>query len=249
MAEVVLKVGAVSRDPLTYQDGDIICAFSSLDVKHVHAQHFCHIKKAGFTSEGLRPNSLARILQEQTYTYKFERVSRREVKRTNLINADQEIFGLKPNAKGEMIHVREYLARRLKHPLHRIFGRSGAEVWYGGRTVISHARLDAVWNAIAAETGKLESAHRLWPLSPTEKRHFLALSVDDFSQDERVALATPKVDVVRDIPLRKRAHAVDYRNMSKISTVTQNAIRDMSIEVDVRGESKVNSRSTIVVNT
>lgn len=61
------------------------------------------------------------------YQYKFEVVSPTRVKRTNLITLEEEIFGPTPNAKGESIHLAEYLNR------HTVFGAKGNEYWYGGK--------------------------------------------------------------------------------------------------------------------
>src|SRR5687768_2274240 len=80
-----LKIGTVGPDP-AYQDGDIICAFNRRRCRCVHAQHICHPWKATPNAHGLLAlSTVVHDYFEKTHQYRFERVSRLEVLRTNLI--------------------------------------------------------------------------------------------------------------------------------------------------------------------
>ena len=78
MAELAL----MTEETNTYEDGDILCAFTDRHIQCVHAQHICHKKHASKDSSGLiTPNSLTQEFLERVSQYRFERISKYEVSR------------------------------------------------------------------------------------------------------------------------------------------------------------------------
>jgi hypothetical protein len=237
MAELLLKIGD-SPNPLGYKDGDILEAFNRRRIRNVHAQHICHIDKVKFNEHGLNPlDSLPFHYQQNVYQYKFERVQDAVV-RTDLINGGIEVFGRTPNAKGEYIDVELFLAQRKKHPKHRIFGTEGHEVWFGGRIDNSNSKLDKVWTKIEAVTPFKEVDHQLWPLTEKEKQNYLAIPVDDFTDDDAglwtsTVVADPEDD--NSPILAKRGFKIPYKDLPDVtSRVALSKILNKQERVDIR---------------
>jgi hypothetical protein len=187
LAELLIKIGPGAN----YDDGDCLCAFNRRRIRCVHAEHLCHLDHAGFNRDGLRPaGSLPQSLRHHTYEYLFRRVSEKTIERHNLLDGTVDTFG------PESIAVDQYLRRRLKHKRHAVFGSRGREYWYGGRIDTSHAKLDAVWNAIATDAGRLEAEEEftLWPMGRLDIRHHLAVRVQDFDDAEAEGLMSPRIE-------------------------------------------------------
>jgi hypothetical protein len=226
VAELLLCVHG-SPDPRRPQRGDVICAFNRRRISACHAEMICHPVRAGVTSAGLRPNvSVSRDWMERTYQYRFTRVSATEVERLDLATMGVEVFG-PPH-----IDISQFLALRLAHPQHRIFGASGAEVWYGGRQDLSLTALAAVWSAIETKTPLREADHSLWPLSDVERMRFAALGVVDFDDVQRVDLERPGEDGGPGRPALARLYSVDYRAILTAAEIA--AIEDPTQAVDLR---------------
>lgn len=187
MAEILVFVTGGQRPDDQFQDGDVVCAFNQRRIRSAHAQHICDHRAAGFNAHGLRPlGGLAQEIRERCREYRFDRVSSNEVIRTTLETGTQELFVI-PN-------LYLYLLRRRGHANHAVFGADGAEVWYGGKYRFTNPQLDQVWARIEADTPLREVDHRLWPLTPDEKRQFLAIPTIDM-RDEIVARAeSPEID-------------------------------------------------------
>lgn len=181
MAELVLKIGSVSPDSKHYQDGDILAAFNSRFIRCVHAQHICHVKNAGGGIGALRDNvHVARDWFEHTHQYRFERVSRTEIKRITLADMSEVLIdGTPKRIDGKMQHtdVALYVAGRLAHERHKIFGSPGREVWYGGRTDVSNAKLTLVWNTIETKTVNREIDFRRWPMQKEQPAQQIRLAI------------------------------------------------------------------------
>lgn len=242
MAEIVLKVGdAIAGDNKTYQDGDVLCAFTDRHIKCVHAEHICHIKTVAFNSDGLNPaGTLPEKFRQRTSQYKFERVSKYEIRRTNQLTQESEILSNIPNEKGEYIHVPLYLARRKLHPGHVIFGTEGNEIWYGGRRDVSESIVDAVWNDIETCSEYRKTDHVLWPLGVDDKRVHLGIkltnNITEETQARIVNIETNKPP--GDYPKgeeqqidRKRRANVQWRDLN-LATVED--IENPSKSIDVR---------------
>ena len=199
MAELIIKIGTRGPDPV-YQDGDIISAYHNRAIRSLHAQHICNPNNFGFKPDGLRSDSLAKFFFETTRKYRMERISRTQVNRINIATLEAETISDVPNAKGEYIDVGLFLRRKLLHPKHLIFGTPGNEIWYGGATDYTNANLDVVWTGIESRTTNVESDFRLCPLGIQDKKSFLALRVDDFTDSESIQYTTPVEDVTGTTP-------------------------------------------------
>jgi len=235
MAELLLKI----KDTPTYDDGDIVCAFNDRRISQVHVQHICHPTTVGFNSDGMRDHdTLVEVFLANTYQFKFERVSKTEVKRYNLLTGDVDLISDTPNADGEYMDVEMFIKRRRGHKRHLIFGSFGNEIWYGGRSDCSAEKLDTVWADIEDRTDERKADHNLWPLTNLEKCHFLGLSVDAFDDDEAGVLTESEMDnndPEKPVVIKKRKKVVVYKDMTVISAGTQGHIANPDILVDVRG--------------
>lgn len=201
MAELVLQI---QENHPTYEEGDILCAFSDRRIGVVHASHICHPRQHGFTSDGLRArDTLLEVYQLKGYQYKFVRVSQTEVQRINLATLGMDILGPTPNKAGEYIDVRLFLERRLKHPSHTVFGIPGAEIWYGGRW---NPDVDNIWSEIEARTNKRRDDHRKWPLTDHERRVFLPIGTSDMPEQEASDLVEAIFDVDASGEIRRDAN-------------------------------------------
>lgn len=252
MADIILKIGSVGPDP-AWQDGDCVCAFSDRRILCCHAEHICHPWKHSRTRDGLRPDGLPRQFHEITHQYRFERVSRTELKRVTIATGAEEILSGKPNAAGEAIDVEEFVTRRMREkapdggPRLAMFGLPGAEVWYGGTIDVSPAKVSAVWDAIEAQTTNLRANHGLWPLGTLDKRHFLPLRLDAFDDATAEELHAAEVEMDPDgneALLRRRKHRVQWRDVLSSVGVAEADVLDRNKETDGRGSQL--SRAVIV---
>ncbi len=233
MAELALKIG----DAGLWQDGDIVDAFNRRRIRHAHAGAICHVKHGRTV--------LPELYQAKTYQFKFERVSKTEVRRTNLITLDADIVSKKPNAKGEQIDVPLFIARRLKHPRHRIFGSAGQERWYGGQVTATHAILDEVWVEIEARTEHRESNFMLWPFTEAEQKDFLILPTDDFISFIGEEYKTPLLDDDGEV-VQNRKHRIDWQADLGLSAGEKADVQDKDKPVDWRGVKAPFDRVTII---
>ena len=258
MAELALKTNADASS--TYDAGDILCAFNRRRIRCTYAQHLTAPKLAGLTAEGLRPaGSLARHAQEHTRQFRFDRLAKDVVQRTNLRTAEVDEISDKPNAKGEYMDVPMFLERRLKHDRHSIFGLKGQEFWFGGRTYTAHADLDKVWQEIETRTPERETSYTLWPAGSEELKVHLFIAVDEFDDAEAEALVeseyrdtgefqegmpgdepTPIIEMVK-----KRKRQVEWEKLTGMDAARIKDVRDQSKTIDIRAE-KTHDRAIIV---
>lgn len=249
MAEFCLKVKRDEIPEPAYQDGDIIVAVNDRRIKDVHAQHICNRKLAGFNKDGLRPSgSLPEVYLSKIYTFKFERVSKTEIRRTNLLTLEEDILSGTPNQKGEQIDVELFITRRKKHHNHAIFGKPGEEYWFGGYQDNSDTKLDEVWQEIEARTAFRKVNHTKWPFTPHELRQFLVLPVNNFTIEEETELTASVIDREGNI-LKKRKNSINWRDLLGKTPLendpTLEKILDKNISVDIRGKGLF-ERSTVV---
>ncbi len=235
MAELAIKVGAGAN----YLDGDIIAAFNSRRIRCVHAQHICHVKNAGGGVGVLRDNAhVVRDWLEHTQKYRFERVSRTEIKRVTLATLGEVLIDGTPkvvDGKMQHIDVALYVARRLAHERHKVFGTPGAEIWYGGQIDVSDAKMALVWNAIETKTAFREVDFPLWPVGAKDLISHLFVTVDNFDEAVAADLVSPEEDLTDpDNPIRvkdRRRH-IDWRN--EIRRNEHKNIEDKTVSVDLR---------------
>lgn len=241
MAELFLKVKRDNAPDPAYQDGDIIVAMNDRRIKDVHAQHICHHKNTGFNSSGLRPPiSLLYEYLSRVYQYRFDVVSKTEIKRTTLSNSMEEIISDKPNVSGEYIDVGLYLERQLSNPNHLIFGSPGSEFWFGGDINADHTALDLIWQEIENRTIFKKIDHTHWPFTPIEMKSNLAIKVDDFTDTESATFVLPifktGIDPETYIgnPIEKRRkYQVPWKDSANLSPMISD-IMDSSKTVDTR---------------
>ncbi len=248
MAELVLKVGD-SLNPKGYEDGDIMLAFNDRRILHVHSEHACSPRlhpdrsprEGGFRL--LVRGTLFEDFSAITHRYRFERISRREVRRVDLITLDEEILSDVPRLlDGKTLHINValWIERRLKSDRHKIFGTAGAEVWYSksrkaGPDLLS---LDNLWLRIESETPQLKSEHTHYPMSPVLLAKHLHIAHEDFDNDKQIELTEPIMDETDPDPtqwvtIKKRKNHIDYK---KIWPSRNKDIKDKSKVVDLRSE-------------
>jgi hypothetical protein len=251
VAEIVLKVGSVSADEKTPQDGDVVFAAGSRLIKQCHAMHIA--KPTAFNTDGLRiPDTASEWYLERTRQYKFEAVSKTEVLRTDLRLMTSETISNVPNAQGEVIKLDAYLKNRLSASNHLIFGTPGNEVWYGGKRLVSHADLDQVWLKYLNALGEDESNYRLWPLTPIEKKHFLSVKSDDFDDatEGDYPDALWEYEQINDddelwTMVYRHKHRIDIDADLGLTAKERADIRDKEKEIDVRDKGEID-RTTVV---
>ena len=197
MAEILLKI----RPGSGYVDGDVLCAFTDRHIRCVHAEHICHPQHAGFTRDGIRPAGLSERFLDCVYQYRFERLNRTQVKRveTDVLGQviAEDVFG------PESIDVAVFVARRLKHPKHRIFGKAGREAWHGGRTDVSLSAVNKSWELIQAHSDHRDrnpcpfcgEDHLLWPMGRLDIRVHLPVQTVGFTDEEAAALVSPVIEL------------------------------------------------------
>lgn len=237
MAEVLLVVHG-EADPSRYQDGDIAIAFNQRRIRQVHAQHICHVRLVPFNSDGLNPvGSLAYEYENLTRQFLFTRVGPTAVLRWDRLT-DEQTVSVEPN-------LEQWLRLRLSSPEHKIYGTRGAEIWFGGRSDVSHGVLDKVWSHIEGHTSNLEVNHQRFPLGTRDKKRFLALPTLDFSDVQKDAYSAPLFDA-EGLKVAARAHGVDYQ--ARLSVKELEDVKNDEIEVDFR-DSKIDLDLTVETRT
>jgi hypothetical protein len=172
--ELIVKTSDIPGDS-SYKDGDIVQAFSNDRIHMCHADMICSPEAFPLDAvTGLRTNDgLLMKFTEATSKFKFIRLNANELKRINLMDSSEDIISNTANANGERIDIHEFLKIRLSFANHKVFGSSGAEIWYGGSRQYS---VQDIWNDIETHTDNLMVDHSSWPFTELEKRHFLALN-------------------------------------------------------------------------
>jgi len=187
------EISVIQHPSGRWQVGDIRGAYSDRRIRDEHAQHCCNIRKCPFTIEGLNnKDSSAYDRDSMMSRYRFVRRSRKEVERINLTDNTSQIFSDKPieiDGRMQYIHLEEYLALRVKHPLHRIFGTTDSEEWFGGHHPDrgTEARVDLVWDMIHGRTGmhyRDDVNLRLFPLSIPTKQRCANLRLADLTDND-----------------------------------------------------------------
>ena len=262
--ELVLKINSVTGDHVHYQDGDVIEAFANTRIHLCHAEMICHPDNFSFNSVGLRDrDTLFEKFMAQTSKYKFTRLNSNDVERLNLLTDETEIVNTTPNAKGEYMHVDQFIRRRLKHHRHKIFGTvQGEEVWYGGNSARDSVVIDAVWNDIETHTDNLKADHANWPLSPIEKMTCLAVNCVGFQNStvqeisgETASARRSSVNKEVDDPehpgetmtemVAKRQWQVPYWDLSSEFSINIDDVRDKNTIVDARSVAPVEERNHV----
>lgn len=224
MPELAIKVS----DSPSFRDGDVLEPFNRRRIRATHAQHICSLRNAGFNADGLRPTgSLADRYLLLTSEYLFRRVGDRQVERVDLFQSQTTTL-----MSVDALDARKQVSDRLRHPRRPLFGRRGAEHWYGGRVSTDHATLDAVWEQIHLHSQLREQNHTRWPATDSELRNHLFITTDDFD-DQQAGLLKAAVGDERGI-IEKRACQVPWRDLTPLQMLRRH-IPDPFITIDVRG--------------
>lgn len=224
MAELVIKVDN-GLFP-AFENDDVMSAYNRRTIRRTYAEQIC------FANRPLLQFYLATVSQ-----YRMDRINRSEVRRTTTASLSEEVFGPRPNARGEYIHVEQYVASRLAHPAHRIFGTAGREFWFGGRKDTSHAKLDLVWAEIERYTAYRESQFERWRHTPAWFKKCCIVAVEDFTDDQANELTEPlwdETDPSRPVRLKARRRGIDWAHLPGVSSADRVDIRDRTRSVDRR---------------
>lgn len=229
MAEILLKIGATA----SHDDGDVISAFSDEMIRCRWAADICHPVKAGFTSDGLRPNaSMSHDWYRNVCHLKYERISRHELRVTDQFTSDSHVLSKTPDTQGRAIHLELMLARLLKSRRHRVFGAPGAELWYGYEINFRPVKLDAVWLAIEAKSAFREADHTMVDWGTAGRRRHLPLVMAAMTDNEAVALRKPLM--IGAVRIKTRKHFLNYRDDAQLSAGDITRVLDPNDEIPVR---------------
>ena len=194
MAELLIKIDAKGDR----ESGDCIAVMNDCMIEHSNAQHICNRKNGTRNEQGcLVRGGLEEDYYEATHEFRFERIGG-EVKRTNLWTGQVDTFSKTPTKiDGKMQHmdVDGYIKRRLLKDNNKIFGTAAHAVWYGGKIKKDISTSTAIWNKIEAKTAHKKVENKKWPFTPIERKHFLAIPVDDFDDKEIERMTEPLYDV------------------------------------------------------
>jgi hypothetical protein len=213
MANFLLKIGASSG----YEDGDIIVAPNRKRIRSVYASHICHVDKVPFNTDGLRSSDeLNLIYMSKTHQYRFNRVSEKEILRTDLLTGMVELFS---DTTEQHIYVQEFINQQKTFGHHRIYGTSGNEFWFGKEIYPDHPVWNVVWGEIEQRTTERENKYKHFPFTEIEHRHFLPLtSQDDFNDETSSNYESSEYDdtVVDEVGtptlVSKRKHTLEWRD-------------------------------------
>lgn len=224
--DILFRTNTVSSDPLTGQDGDVVCAMSREQTQRVTARNICDHHKVEFLTSGFRSSDPLVIgYLEQICKYRMSRDGDR-AQRTNLQTGAVDWIGSTPNEQGEHIYVAEFIQRRLRHVGHRIFGETGSEIWYGGGRKQPDIDWDAIWNNIETHSDHKRDDYQRWEFSLLERCHYgicncrglLHGNVCEISHGTCAAHSGPLVDDVTKEMLRRSAWQVPYWDIGSIDT-------------------------------
>jgi hypothetical protein len=225
VAEILLKSvpsGAV-------KDGDIIAAINDRSILLTHATRICKQNAARMRNGNLATGTLLHKFYEHTSEYRFERISKDEVRRVDIKTLDEVVFSKTPKLIDyleQRIDVEIYLRHAKTANNLFIFGNEGSEIWYGGTKDYSLETLDKLWGGIETGSGLLKSDHQKWEYTPHEKRGFFAFSVDDFDDETAAEYIAVKPKTT------ERKYRLNYEIV--ISGKSIDHVRDPTLEKDTR---------------
>jgi len=239
MAELMLHVDLKDKPKhLKYEDGDIFHAKNDRHILCDHTQRICNIKRVDFKSNGLRDvESLPFQMALITSLYRFDRVSQAEVKRTNLITLEEEIFGEKA------IDVQLHINIVTQHDLHKVFGEVGSEIWFGGKTSFSVDNLNRLWNEIESRTDRKKINYKESRPNSAMLKKYLLLETEDFTDSRSDELLQPLIDETLTTDdtnrvIKARKYNVKYKDLSELKQKDLNNVLNSTKKVDVRKRKK-----------
>ena len=251
MSEIVVCVTDDAMPDDRYQDGDVLHAFNTKHIDMVHFGEICRPALAGLTKSGLRPTgTIAEAGQALLRQFKNERVSKYEVKRTNLWTGAEEVVKPLFDEHGRYVHSRWndgsymdvplFIKRRRAHVRHLIFGSNGREIWYSGGVKRDAANRAALWNFIESHSSLRQADHTRFPFRDRTLFRCLVLPVvemrdevcaraesEEFNLDEHQPGFDPELHPQ---VTRKRRANVAWRSMGLDPAV----VMDRSVKLDLR---------------
>lgn len=230
MAEVRVAI----RNSGVELDGDIEEAYPNCVILNRHAQNICNpwgMDKIVNSDGYLDTTNITRDYLEVVSQYRFERISKNEVRRTVISTGDREIF-----ADNWDLFLRRRRSSRCPNgsPKKPIFGSLGNEIWYGGSKDISNITMDLVWNDIESKTSytKSDNMDLYWP--DRILAHYLIVPMDDFSPIVRAEMIESEYGPNTDpgagpedtVIIKRRIRKIDYENDLQLSGRTIDDLRD-----------------------
>ena len=238
MAELALYIGD-SRSPTGFKDGDIIHGFNNLWIQRVHAEH---ISKTN--------TELRREWCDCMCEFRYERLSASELDIVRISDGARHriksnvLFDnpFDDNAKPEQMDIDQYVTRRKRSGQKFIDGKPGKEIWWGGKNFHGvQSCVDTIWTLIEAKTphNRSQNKYKLWPCGKMDLRHFLFISVNDCSVEDRGFMEGSQYRQIGNEPgnvqlIRKRNHRVNWQGELGISGRTIDQIRDRNVSIDKR---------------
>jgi len=231
MAELLIAVRNQGVDPQA-RDGDVVSAMSQHRIDKIHCQHQCFPRNS--TGVKVRNGQLAELYWQTVCQYKFEQISRTEVRRTDLRTLDEMVYDKTPHpVDGRYINVALHLASlRRGGDKAGLFGPQNNR-WYGGRETQTPATIDTIWGHIENNSTARRVDFFFAPWGLKDFRQLFCIQVDDFDEPTRHRYETHEAAVDGTIT-RFRRNKVDWRLLTRTNTTTD--IRDVAIPVDERAD-------------
>lgn len=245
MAELVLNINSP-----TYEDGDIIHALNDEKILWTNAENIFWERVNNSPSlpkvSGFVGNKFPLLFSclDQIYRYKFERVSLNEVIRRDKLTGEIIVGSPYSYTSEWQIDVYKHVLN-LKYSGGILFGKDGREVWFGGPIDKSSFILNKVWNLIEQHTSHIRENNKKWNATQTELTNFFFISAENFNNETSQKLMSDDLSIevdddkklllnVKPSLNKKRLYYVDWKNFTKMSFKTKNAVTNKDKQVDLR---------------
>lgn len=162
----------------------------------------------------------------QTRLWRYARISKTELRKTNLVTGDSEIVGPTRNANGLHSHIDENLADLRRRGKTAIFGEPGREVVYDGGVPIDDARASAIWDAMES-AGHSRIDHLDLQAGEWVPKKTLLVEIEPVTRAERETILELDED-------RKRKQRIDWKNLPGMDAAKIAAVQDPDQSVDYR---------------
>ncbi len=236
MAELVIKIKRDNRPDPSFQDGDVLHAFSDEIIQARHCQTICRRTIPARDVRGFRPpDSLIELCLAATCEQKLIRTGPQTAKTVNLTT-------LKETDCSGTMDVGLYFQRRLAEQNSLVFGSPGAEHSYSRRTSLALPRIDSLWQEIEKRTPYRKADHRRFGASEKELANYLFLTVHNFTALQKLSIeegeseerAVDDKGPVRTVTKRRR-RAVRWRDLPGVYWYTVRDVLDITKKVEFRG--------------
>ncbi|HEY0221084.1 MAG TPA: hypothetical protein VGC58_02565 [Candidatus Paceibacterota bacterium] len=242
-SNIVVKVGNGSG----YEDGDILVAMNCDRALQVNAENLMRpYDMPRGDNNTIKKGTLLEYYYQRIYEYKFQRISDKVVKRTNLFTGQIDVISDVSNSQGEYIDVPLFIERRItKDPGGNvIFGEKGSEYWYSGNVNVTKQALDQVWSEI--KTKKRINKSCSFPFTEAEKKNFAVLRAPDMTKEEVEELVKPLTVIDRDgkeAIIKNRKYKINLENI--LTTKEKKDFSDSAKSKDLRNRT-INISNSIV---